>query len=223
MTKTVLLAATALVALSVVGAANAAAPAPEGFTKGVAAHHFVTPKGMSVLFNQNNSSSNGGVGLVSQTFESSLSAYDASGAVQFTVPGGSTWKVKEVDVTGVYFNGSGPATSENVTFYEDQGGAPGKKVKKGSFTVKGKDSGGSFAISLKKGVKLKAGTYWVGVNANMSFDDGGEWGWEDNTVGNADWENPGGGFGVGCTTWAPIEGCLGYGPGEMVELQGSAK
>ncbi|MGD0190411.1 MAG: hypothetical protein ABSD74_06690 [Rhizomicrobium sp.] len=219
MTKTALLAATALVALSV--AASAAGHPDYMTTKGVVAHHFQTAPGATVLLNQNNSSSNGGVGLVSQNFESSLSEYDASGAVQFVVPAGSTWKVSEVDVTGVYFNGSGPATNETVTFYKDKGGAPGKAVKKGSVTVKGKDSDGSFAITLKKGVKLKAGTYWVGVAANMSFDDGGEWGWEDNTVNSADWENPGGGFGTSCTKWAPIEGCIGYGPGEMVELQGT--
>jgi hypothetical protein len=192
-----------------------------------AAHKLtVTPNG-TVLFDQTTDDS--GIGIVSQTFESTYSVYDSQGADDFVVPSGKTWTVSEVDVYGQYFNGSGPAASENVTFYKDKKGHPGKVVK--TFTgLKGTDSSGSFKITLpKKGVKLKAGTYWVAVNANLAFSAGGEWGWDSTaTAGTgsaADWENPAGGFGIGCTTYTTETTCIpdGQGPGKVFAIVGTAK
>ena len=225
MTKTVLLATAAVLAVGFCGAASAAS-VPTLVAKGVTAHRIsLAPgKGMKTLYSQNDNS--GGTGLDSQMFESTYAAYDNQGADDFAVASG-TWYVKEVDVTGVYFNGSGPAASENVYFYADSSGLPGSLVQS-VMNVKGADNAGSFAIKLgKKGVvKLAAGTYWVSVQANCSFSGGcGEWGWEDRSVQNgnpAAWQNPGGGFGV-CPTWGTLESCLGYGPDFMFDIKGKAK
>jgi hypothetical protein len=65
-------------------------------------------------------------------------------------------------------------------------------------------------------VKLKPGTYFVSVQANMAFSVGGEWGWNtNNTVrGSASqWQNPGGGFGTGCTTYNTTTTCIPAGEG----------
>ena len=54
-------------------------------------------------------------------------------------------------------------------------------------------------------VSLGAGTYWVSVQANQNLIPQGQWGWRDRSVQsntNASWQNPGNGFGTGCTTWA---------------------
>jgi hypothetical protein len=108
-----------------------------------------------------------------------ISQTPSQAADDFTVPRGHTWVIKEVDVTGVYFNGSGPADSENVFFYKDNGGLPGDLVV-GCPDENGTDGGfGSFAIVLSKACKVKlhgGKTYWVSVQANM---DGfsAEWGW----------------------------------------------
>ena len=224
--KTVLLATAAVFALSA-GSVASAKPAHPGVAspKGAFAHHtiFKTPKGSVTLYDQNTNDS--GVGLVSDNFDSgSFPSYSDQGADDFKVPKGHKWIVQEVDVTGVYFNGPGPAEGVNVFFYKDSGGLPGdlvKEIDNASFT----DSGGSFAIKTGK-VKLRKGTYWVSVQANMNFAGGaGEWGWEVNSVqtGNqAAWQNPGGGFGV-CPTWAPVESCLGYGPDFMFALKGKDK
>ncbi|MFO1339481.1 MAG: hypothetical protein U1F53_14875 [Burkholderiaceae bacterium] len=196
----------------------AAAPAAAG--KG-------TVKAMSgvktdaVLYSQNDN--DGGTGVTSQNFEASFDIYDNSGADDFKVPKGTSWKVSSVDVTGVYYNGSGPAASEHVTFYADAGGLPGAAVADFPASA-GTDSGGSFSMPVK--AKLKKGTYWVGVQANMDFAIGGQWGWEVRSVqaGNgAAWQNPGDGFGSGCTTWGSLQTCLGYGPDFMFALNGKAK
>jgi hypothetical protein len=181
--------------------------------------HIAAPAG--TLYSQNDNDS--GNGIVSQNFEASLAAYDAAGADDFTTTGNG-WKIKQVTVTGVYFNGYGPATSETVTFYKDAGGLPGAIGK--SKTKAGTDSAGSFVIGLgKKGVKLPNGHFWVSVVANMDFSTGGEWGWEARTVQNgspAAWQNPGGGFGIGCTTWANMQSCIGISgaPDFMFALSG---
>lgn len=217
MKKTQLLAAAAVLALTS-GVSLAAAPSVAG--KG-AVKALSGVKTDAVLYSQNDN--DGGTGVTSQNFEATFDAYDNSGADDFKVPKGSTWIVSSVDVTGVYYNGSGPAASEHVTFYANAGGLPGAAV--ADFpAAAGSDSSGSFSIPVK--AKLKKGTYWVGVSANLDFQAGGQWGWEIRSVqaGNAAaWQNPGGGFGVGCTTWDALQTCLGFGPDFMFALNGKAK
>lgn len=104
---------------------------------------------------------------------------------------------------------------------------PGKPVKGGTYTkLVGSDDAGSFAILLPKKLALGPGLYWVSVVPNLDFDTGGEWGWEGNTTINGDsamWENPGNGFGTGCTSWESYDVCFGYGQDEMFELKGTSK
>jgi hypothetical protein len=176
------------------------------------------------LYNQNDNDT--GVGVNSQNFESQYDIYDNSGADDFAVPTGTIWHVTSVDVTGVYYNGSGPCRDETVTFYKSSHGVPGL-VKK-TVTVAGTDSGGSFNIPVT--VKLKGGAtkpkkYWVGVVCNMDFGVGGQWGWETRSVKggkyNGKWQNPGNGFGTGCVTWMDVQTCVGYGPDWMFAIEGS--
>jgi hypothetical protein len=181
-----------------------------------------------VLYDQHGTDS--GIGIVSQNFESSFDAYDSQAADDFVVPGGEKWRVREVDVTGVYFNGSGPARDETVTFYKDDHGHPGKVIS--SDTEAGTDNFGSFSIVLSKegSPKLKGGsgdgkTYWVSVVANLDFFAGGEWGWENQieVIHNpAQWQNPGGGFGV-CSSWDDENVCIPDGQGDhMFTLRGGS-
>ena len=149
-----------------------------------------------------------GVAISSQNFESSFDAYDNSGADDFKLK--KKCVVKSIQVPGQYFGGApSPADSETVTFYKDNGGKPGAVVK--SKTVAGTDSSGSFDIKLGK-VTLKKGKYWVGVVANLDFGAGSQWGWENTSTQKgaaAMWQNPGDGFGSGCTTWGNMQTCLG--------------
>ena len=170
--------------------------------------------GTVVLYDQNDNDS--GFGSNSQDFEADFDTFDNQGADDFTVPTGETWTVTQVDVTGSYFNGAGPAMWFNVFFYADAGGAPGALVS--SQTNLAFTGDPSAAIPLTTPVELTEGTYWVSVQARMDFGVGGQWAWEDRTVqsGNGSmWQNPGDGFGSGCPTWGPKTTCI---PGSSVDF-----
>jgi len=229
MTKTVLLASVAALALCVGGAASAAPKHPTVSAK--TTHSKAQFKGanraLDVLYDQNSDLQ--GYSDISQNFESSFDAYDSQGSDDFTVPDGAKWRVKEVDVSGLYFNGPGPANSENVFIYKANAhGVPGR-LKAEFDNVSGSDDGvGDFVINLGNGAKLKAGHYFVSVQANMDFGVGGEWGWStrNTQVGSpAAWQDPGDGFGTGCTSWANERDCLGDvgGPDHMFTLRGKNK
>lgn len=159
-----------------------------------------------------------GIGIVSQNFtDAGYDIYDSYGAVPFAVA--KPCFVDLVYAPGAYFNGSGPADSETVTFYADNGGQPGAVID--SQTVVGADNFGTFTIPIVP-TRIPAGPAWVSVVANMSFTVGGEWGWElssnNKNHANSDWENPGNGLSTGCTTWQPVQNCVGYGNSFMVQL-----
>ena len=230
MTKTVLLASVAALALCVGGAASAAPKHPTVSAK--TTHSKAQFKGVNraldVLYDQNSDLQ--GYSDISQNFESSFDAYDSQGADDFVVPDGAKWVIKEVDVSGLYFNGPGLANSENVFFYKSTKKGLPKKLMAEFDNVSGSDDGiGDFVINLgKKGAGLKSGHYFVSVQANMDFSAGGEWGWSTrNTQVNdpAAWQDPGDGFGTGCTTWADEQDCLGDvgGPDHMFTLRGKSK
>jgi hypothetical protein len=231
MRKTMLLASVAALALCVGGASAGTAhhPVAQAKMNHAKAQFKTSNRALDVLYDQNSDSQ--GYSDISQNFESSFDAYDSQGADDFTVPSGSTWKVSEVDVTGLYFNGPGPAVSENVFFYKADKKSGGVKKLVAEFdNVVGDDDGiGDFVINLgKKGVKLKKGDYFVSVQANMDFSVGGEWGWatRNTQVGTAaQWQDPGDGFGTGCTSWSDEQVCLGSvgGPDHMFTLRGKSK
>jgi len=228
MSTTAFLAAAAVLTLSA-GSAYAASHPVADHVHAVSkiAKFKATNRALSVLYDQNGTDS--GIGIVSQNFETSFDAYDDRAADDFTVPVGTKWTVNEIDVTGTYFNGSGPAVSENVTIYNDKGGKPGRAIDglHSSMVVTGIDNGtGSFTMTLPTPVKLKPGTYWMAVQVNMDFGLGGEWGWENQTTvagTPAVWRNGGDGFGTGCVTFTTETTCIADGQGDhMFTLKGTA-
>jgi hypothetical protein len=115
----------------------------------------------------------------------------------------------EVDVTGAYSNGSGPASSVTITFYSNRKSRP-NLVKK-TVTVSCTDNSGSFTCQYFI-VKLRPGYYWMSVVANCAFNTCGDWGWTEDTVVHnkpAVWRNPGAGQGYGCTAWNTLKNCFG--------------
>ncbi|MDZ7813795.1 MAG: hypothetical protein U5L74_12095 [Ideonella sp.] len=221
------LAVAAGLAMAASGIATAAGPVRSSATVGVSgqAQKAVSTAPLAVLYDQNNNDA--GNALTSQNFEADFDAFDNQGADDFVVPAGVSWKVQEVVITGAYYNGAGPAPTVRVTFYGSKGGKPAK-VRADFAAVVPVDNGtGSFTLALPKAVKLKPGAYWVSVQANMDFSAGGQWGWQARTVqsnGGAQWQNPGDGFGSGCTTYAPVTGCLGVDtPDFMFALNGKSK
>ena len=222
-----LLTAGSLVAGAAIGTGPASAShRPSAVHRGHAAQAPRANPNLTLLYDQNNNDT--GVAIVSQNFEPTYDQYDTLGADDFRVAKGQHWALNEVDVTGTYFNGAGPAASETVSVYADAAGVPGALVK--AVTKVGTDNGfGSFVIPVGN-IKLRPHKrYWISVRANMDLATGGEWGWNTRTIvgkrsNPAVWENPGGGFALGCATFSNMQTCLGAvgeGPDFMFTLRGT--
>lgn len=186
MMRTMLLATAAMLALTA-GAQAAANPmSAAGGARGMGQRVIHgPPPGLVTLYDQN--IGDAGYGWFSQTL-SSYPQYDEYLADDFTVPAGHTWKVKEVDTTGFYYVGVGPASSVNVLFWKNKHNLPGAKaVECDNLTPKSGLDTGSFHIKLPKSCKvhLKGGasgaTYWVTVQANLAgLNSSGYWAWMQN-------------------------------------------
>jgi len=187
-------------------------------------HLFITGArpGSKTLYDQNRDPS--GSWVPSQPSGSGFG--ESQAADDFVVPKGHTWIVKEVDITGIYFNGSGPANYENVFFYKDSGGLPGALVVNCPNQHGAENNFGSFAIGLSKTckAKLRGGkTYWVSVQVSVDFATGGEWAWNlstDTTGNQAAWQSQDSDT---CPTWGHIKDCLGLDGDLMFALRGRDK
>ena len=200
--------AAAAVVLALAGPASAGSSAKPRVSAG--AHHASAHHGKAsiaaVLYNQNDNPS--GDGVTAQNFEAGLDAFDAQAADDFSVPAGEAWSIDAVDVSGIYF--TGPASSFNVSLYRDPGALPGALVASYPNVVATSDVAGDVSLPLSPTLDLTVGTYWISVQANLDSS-GGQWFWETRTVGAGDaaaWQNPGNGFGSGCTTWGVRSVCI---------------
>jgi hypothetical protein len=179
-------------------------------TVGPAGESIVGEAPTDVLYDQTDNP--GTNSITSQNFEAANDPFDNQAADDFMVPAGA-WLVTEVDVSGVYFNGTGPLASVNVWFYADAAGLPGAEVYS-ALGVVPVDTAGSLVITLPDTATLPAGTYWLSVQANMDFVPGGQWGWTERTVQSnsaSAWQNPGGGFGTPCASWGARVATCGVG------------
>lgn len=197
---------------------------PAFATRGHFVQRVVRPSSAVTLYDQ--TANDSGIGITSQNFESSFDAYDCQGADDFVVPDGSKWRVTEIDIIGTPFNGSGVADSEHLVIYKSKRGKPGKTVAEFDGLV-GSEINGSFFIPLDAPVRLKPGRYWLSIQANETFLDQGEWGWEArfDVVGLPSlWRNPGDGFETGCTDWTTQTECIPVGQGDqMFALKGQKR
>jgi len=165
-----------------------------------------------VLYDQYNHLGNSST--LSATF-TDFSTFDSDVADDFVVPTGQTWNVQSIDADGMYFSGSGPATDWNVLFFADNAGLPGSVIYI-QVHQPASQSGSTFSVNLPVPAILNAGRYWVEIQANMTFDTQGEWGWFGRTVTSSNpaaWQNPGGAFGV-CRTWGRKAIACGQDPSE---------
>ena len=168
-----------------------------------------SPTGSTVLYDQSGTAENG---FPSQNFESSFDAYDAQGADDFVVTDAAGWTVSAVNAQ-VSYTGDPSSATYDVNIFPDAGGLPGATatcanpglagVVDGSFT--------SVSIALTTPCVLPQGTYWVSVVENADFAVAGQMFWSLQSAGgfgaNAAWQNPGGGFGLGCNTWTDNTTC----------------
>ena len=116
-------------------------------------------------------------------------------------------------------------TNWNVFIYANSGVLPGAQVYS-TLNQPVTQVGTTFTVNLTPAAVLPAGTYWIEIQANMTFGTQGEWGWTDRTVlsnSPAAWQNPGGGFAV-CPTWGPkLALCIptASGPDQVYRINGT--
>lgn len=166
--------------------------------------------------------------ITSQNFETVNDIFDSFAADDFALMD-MTYNVESIDVLGVYYNGSGPATSVNVWFYtcNGSGGLPTDIVYSALYIIPSAGlTDGSFSIPLPVPAVLNEGWYWLCVQANMDYSSGGQWGWTGRTVqswSESAWKNPGGGFVTICTpSWGyRVTNCaVGSDPDNCFRLNG---
>ena len=167
----------------------------------------VVPMNGDVLLDQSDNHSN--TDIVSQDFiDVIFDTFDARAADDFLVPDGFLWRIDTVKVFGT-FDGAAPDTLQSLdaVFYRDENGLPGSIVNSCNYVnilpVDINDP--SFLINLPTTCTLRPGTYWISVRANMLFNPNGQWFWNERTVQTLNpfvWENPGNGFGTGCTSYS---------------------
>jgi len=160
------------------------------------------PSGGNVLYDQSGAPANG---FPSQNFESSFDQYDAAGADDFVVSDAAGWDVSAFNFQATV--GDPSTATYDINVYPDAGGLPGASTVCNYSGIPGVFDGTltSLSVALPSTCHLPQGTYWVSMIANLDFAVGGQLFWSgDFRTGlgaNAAWENPGGGFGIGCTTW----------------------
>lgn len=161
-----------------------------------------------------NTGTDSGRGTSSQNFEQPDGSGNTAAADDFKVPGSHLWTVDTVSVTGIYYNGSGPADSETVTIYKNNHKhLPGAIVARYENLTGTEIGRGSFKITIPL-TRLRPGHYWISVVVNMPFFSGGQWAWGNMLEEHGRWpvwQNPGG---TSCQTWTPERECFGPGLGD---------
>jgi hypothetical protein len=176
------------------------------------------PAVSSVLYDQYNNDLPGGIVSAER---SDSPTFTTQAADDFIVPGGDTWAIDEIDVRA----GTADApTSFNVYFYTNSGGTnlPAILVTQQLAGPVG-GTNPDYAVTLSPAVRLTAGRYWVSVQGVIT---GANWYWEGRNVTSNSataWQNPGNGFGTGCTTWTRAATCVGTAwPDQMFRIRGSS-
>lgn len=171
---------------------------------------FFPNRGTDLLYDQ--SDNDNGQGIIAQNFETEFDLYDSEAADDFKVPAGKIWRITEIHVDGTYFDGAGSADSFNVTVYTSKKGKIDKPIRScpnASYYYDTQFDLGSEYIRCK--VRLRKGSYFIAIQANMDFSAGGQWGWLTNTtVRNKPslWRNPEDGLETGCIDFEETATCI---------------
>jgi hypothetical protein len=169
-----------------------------------------------VLYNQyDNPATKPPLGIGSQEFEPAMAAFNDQAADDFVFTYPFNNVITGVRVMGEYSEGGGPALSFNVYIYQNgPGNLPGALIA-ARFNRPYTGTPPDFAINLISLVTLGPGTYWISVQARQDFNPNGQWFWHNRTVqsnAGAAWQNPGNGYGTGCTIWNRKNACM---PGQV--------
>ncbi len=185
------------------------------------------------IWNQyNNPATEPPINIGSQDFEPAMDTFDDQAADDFvlpTLPPNNFFYITGVRVMGEYSKGGGPASSFNVSFYANLPGHLPGAVIDSRFNLPYTGTPPDFTINLITPLGLVGpGTYWVSVQAVQDFNPNGQWFWHNRTVqsnAGAVWQNPGDGYGTGCTNWNRKNACMPdqVWPDQVFEILGFAE
>jgi hypothetical protein len=138
-------------------------------------------------------------------------ALSSQAADDFIVPAGKIWDLNRVDLLGGPVITPIEPASFTVFIYEDSSTLPGSLVASyANLNYVRNTTTGVYTIAFPS-TSLNAGTYWVSVQANTA-PAGNRWTWISSNLpavnNGAAWQNPGNGFGSGCTIWGRKTTCL---------------
>jgi hypothetical protein len=140
-----------------------------------------------------------------------MAAFDDQAADDFVFTYPFNNVITGVRVMGEYSQGGGPASSFNVYIYGNGSGhVPGGLIAS-RLNLPYTGTPPDFTINLISLVTLGPGTYWISVQARQDFNPNGQWFWHNRTVqsnAGAAWQNPGDGYGTGCTSWNRKNACM---------------
>jgi hypothetical protein len=166
------------------------------------------PTGSTVLYDQSGATEDG---FPSQNFSSAYDAYDSQGADDFVVSDAAGWTVSAFNFQLLAAGDPSTATYD-IQVFPDNSGLPDAAATCSYSSIPGTLDASltSLSVSLPSPCVLPQGTYWLSMVGNLDFAIGGQifWSLESATFGaNAAWQNPGDGFGLGCTTWTDNTVC----------------
>lgn len=150
-------------------------------------------------------------GVTSQKFGTTYNSYDSQAADDFVAPGTGGSTICQVAISGSFSAGgfmADPNSQIILMLFDDVGGLPGTVIYSETFPA---PNDASFVLEPTGGPNLVGGTtYWLSVQAILDFIEGGQWFWDTAMDGNGEkyaWQNPEGGFGIGCVSWSPHLAC----------------
>jgi hypothetical protein len=174
----------------------------------------------AVLYDQTANPSGGNRG--SNDYEPTNDSYDDQTADDFTVPGGQSWQISQVDVLGLV-GPDPPPSSVSVFLYANAGTLPGAELfRETDIVASGQPN---YSIPVSGAPDLEPGTYWVSVQQNGALFSA-QWYWNETSTqsGNpAAYRNPGGSSTPACTDWGVLGTCFGTlsNPDKLFKLSGT--
>jgi hypothetical protein len=182
------------------------------------------PQGGNVLYSQLDDPS--GYVFTDQEFEAVYAAYSSEGADDFDVADSPGWDITTLNTPGLQTAGGTPFFT-NHFYYADAGGAPGAVLDDCSFPASTNFVHDLGNLATSTPCNAPTGTNWFSQSVRQDYVPFGQhfWATRQNNLGNeANFRNPGNGFGSGCLDWGPANSVCGMnGSDYQFELVGDVR
>lgn len=167
-----------------------------------------SPAGSGILYNQTAGQTNVGLPVNSSVASSS---YSSLGADDFVVPTDEAWTINGFVIPYSSAHSSVPSSADIKVYSDDGTGHPGATLLCNAVDTPGIATSTYFTFTLAVPCVLQDGSYWFTLQfKNVDFFTNWVYWKVNGPIANqpAQWENPGGGFELGCSSWDDIATCF---------------